>query len=130
MNQAKYKGAEALLAKAARTLEAAKNSFAHDFFDDASSRAYYAAFHAMSAALGDRDLFFTSHGQVLGAFNKELVKTGICVSEAFQKIRQLFEHRQIGDYSATISIDRSTAMQDLLDAEWLVEECRRLIDKG
>jgi len=64
----------------------------------------------------------------MGAFNREFVKTGNSPAEAFQKIRRLFEHRQVGDYSATESIERWTAEQDVADAEWLIAECRRLIE--
>ena len=60
MNEAHRKAAGALQAKAARTLEAAQSVVENGFFDDASSRAYYAAFHAASAALAGRGLFFSS----------------------------------------------------------------------
>ena len=128
MNEGRRKAAAALLTKAARTLEAARSVLENGFFDDASSRAYYAAFHAASAVLAGRGLFFSSHGQLMGAFSRELVKTGDSPAESFQRLRRLFEHRQVGDYSATVSIDRRTAEQDLADAGWLVAECRRLID--
>jgi uncharacterized protein (UPF0332 family) len=111
-------------------LEAAQSVVENGFFDDASSRAYYAAFHAASAALAGRGLFFSSHGQVMGAFNREFVKTGLCPVEAFQKIRRLFEHRQVGDYSATVSIDRATAERDIADAQWILEQCTALIGKS
>lgn len=130
MNEARRGTIDALLAKSGRTLEAARSVMENGFFDDASSRAYYAAFHAASAALAARGLFFSSHGQVLGNFNREFVKTGVSPAEAFQKIRRLFGHRQVGDYSATVFIDRATAEQDIADAAWLVDECRRLIDEG
>lgn len=126
-NEAYHKAATALLAKSEKTQEVARSLFESGYYDDASSRAYYAAFHAVSAALAGRGLFFSSHGQVLGAFNKEFVKTGRLPTESFQIIRRLFEHRQVGDYSATVSIDRSTAEQDVKDTGWLVEKCRRLV---
>ncbi len=116
----------ALLSKAERTLDGAKSAFANEFYDDSSSRAYYAAFHSASAALAATGLYFSSHGQVIGAFNREFVKTGISPAEAFQKLRRLFEHRQVGDYSATVFIDRQTAEQDLIDAQWFITECHRL----
>jgi uncharacterized protein (UPF0332 family) len=128
LSEARRSAIDALLAKSNRTLEAARSVIEIGFFDDASSRAYYAAFHATSAALASRGLFFSSHGQVLGAFNREFVKPGLSPAEAFQKIRRLFEHRQVGDYSATVFIDRGTAEQDVADAAWLVDECRRLIE--
>lgn len=130
MNDGRRGATEALLAKSSRTLDAARAVIEGGFYDDASSRAYYAAFHAVSAALAGRGLFFASHGQVLGAFNREFVKTGLSPAEAFQKIRQLFEHRQVGDYSATVSIDRATAERDIADAEWILEQCKALIEKS
>ena len=42
----------------------------------AVSRAYYAAFHAVSAALLSRGETYSRHGQVLGAFNRAFVHTG------------------------------------------------------
>ena len=128
LNEVQREAANALLEKASRTLDAARNGLAHDFYDDASSRAYYAAFHAASAALASRGLSFSSHGQTMGAFNREFVKTGSSPAEAFQKMRRLFQHRQVGDYSVAVSIDRQTAEQDVADAEWLIAECRRVVD--
>ena len=130
MKEAQRKAAGALLAKAARTLEAAQSVIENGFFDDASSRAYYTAFHAASAALAGRGLFFSSHGQVMGAFNREFVKTGLCPVEAFQKIRRLFQDRHTGDYDASRSLDEETGRRAVEDAAWLVDECRRLIENG
>ena len=43
MNEARRGTIDALLAKSGRTLEAARSVMENGFFDDASSRAYYAA---------------------------------------------------------------------------------------
>ena len=96
MNDGRRRATEALFAKSSRTLDAARAVIEGGFYDDASSRAYYAAFHAVSAALAGRGLFFTSHGQVIGAFNREFVKTGLSPAEAFQKIRRLDERQARG----------------------------------
>lgn len=66
-----------LLDKAERMLEGAKSAHGAGFYEDAVSRAYYAAFHAVSAALASKHLSFSSHGQTLGAFNREFVATGM-----------------------------------------------------
>lgn len=42
-------------------------------FADAASRAYYCAFHSISATLLSRNLSFSTHRQTIGAFNREFV---------------------------------------------------------
>ena len=67
----------ALLTLADEKLRAARLLIAGGAWGDASSRAYYAAFHAVSAALLSRGETYSRHGQVLGAFNKSFVHTGL-----------------------------------------------------
>ena len=66
-----------LLAKADQKLDVARRDLNSGDFGDAVSRAYYAVFHALTAVLLERGLSYSSHGQALGAFNRELVKTGV-----------------------------------------------------
>lgn len=118
---------QAMLDKAQAKLASAQVSFGAGFFDDASSRAYYAAFHAITAALGVRGLNYSSHGQTMGAFNREFVKNGHLEPQAFRRLQRLFANRQAGDYDASISIDQEQAAQDLADARWLLEQCEALL---
>jgi len=77
-----------ILMKAESKLKTAKIDFENGQYGDAISRAYYAVFHAISAVLLSKQLVFSSHSQVIGAFNKEFVKEGI-----FHKdLRQLFNN--------------------------------------
>lgn len=119
---------QAMISKAEEKLASARISFESGFYDDASSRAYYSAFHAVSAALGARGLVYSSHGQTLGAFNKEFVKTGVIEQEAFRRLQKLFANRQIGDYDASSSIDRDQAKRDLDEARWIVDRCKALMN--
>ena len=116
--------------KAEEKLRSAENSLASDFFDDASSRAYYAAFHAVTAVLGSKGLSYASHGQTIGAFNREIVKAGILEPGAFRKIQRLFADRQTGDYDASSSITAEQAAHDIEDARWLVEKCQDIIGES
>jgi uncharacterized protein (UPF0332 family) len=117
-----------MLAKAEQKLVSARTSLEAGHHDDAASRAYYGAFHALSAVLAQRGLSFSSHGQTLGAFNREIVKTGALPPEAFTKIQRLFQDRHTGDYDASRSLDEETARRAVADAAWLVDECRRLVE--
>ena len=99
----------ALLEKARSKQKTAHIDFENGRFDDSVSRAYYAAFHAMTAMLLSRNLTFSSHGQTIGAFNREFIKTGIIEKEYSMHIQSLFDDRQLGDYDALSVISRETA---------------------
>ena len=67
----------ALLTAAQPKLEAAAMLHASGMHGDAASRAYYAAFHAVSALHLTAGNSFSSHAQVIGRFNKDFVRTGL-----------------------------------------------------
>lgn len=76
---------DTLLAAADAKLRAADLLLTEGLPDDAASRAYYAAFHAVSALhLADGNAF-SSHAQLIGRFNKDFVRTGR-MPTAFAKI--------------------------------------------
>jgi uncharacterized protein (UPF0332 family) len=117
-----------MFAKAERKMVSARLSLEAGQYDDAASRAYYAVFHAVSAVLAERGLAYSSHGQTLGAFNREIVKTGSLPSDTFAKIQRLFQDRHTGDYDVSRFLDEDTGRRAVEDATWLVAECRRLVE--
>jgi uncharacterized protein (UPF0332 family) len=114
----------ALLKNALDKLDSAKILYENIRYDDAVSRAYYAAFHAMSAALLSKDLSYSSHGQVIGAFNREFIKTGIFPKKYSSIIQALFDDRQIGDYGIFVKISKSAAHEHINKAEKMIETIR------
>lgn len=115
---------KAMLAKADEKLAAARRDLNDGFYGEVSSRAYYAVFHAISAVLASRGMTFSSHAQVIGAFNKEFVKTAVFSADTTRKLQRLFEDRQISDYDCAGKIDKETARADFDDALALVNVCR------
>lgn len=63
------------LAKAERAIEAARRDLGAGEPEFAAERAYYAMFYIAEALLAERDLEFSSHGAVHGAFGREFAKT-------------------------------------------------------
>lgn len=114
----------AMLERAEEKLAAARAAIEDGFYGEAASCSYYAAFHAASALLAQRGLSFSSHAQVMGAFNREFVKAGILPPDTTRRIQRLFEDRQTADYDWKTRVDESTATADLADAERLVQDCR------
>lgn len=68
---------DAALAKAARDLRSARLLLADGDTNGAANRAYYAMFHAATAALRARGVRLPKpHSQVLGSFSRHFVKEG------------------------------------------------------
>ncbi len=111
----------ALLAHARSKVEVARVLLAARAPGDAASRAYYAAFHAVSAALLARGQAYSSHAQVLGAFNRDFVHAGTFPRDFTVTLTRLFEDRQTGDYDPTTSLEQAEAERDVQDAERIVE---------
>lgn len=122
---------QSILKKAFGKLTTAKIDFENNRFDDSVSRAYYAAFHAVSAVLLSKGLHYSSHSQVIGNFNKEFVKSGIFPVRFTKILQQLFEERQTGDYDFDVYITKKEARENLKNAEKLLNECKEyLIEIG
>ncbi len=112
---------EGLLLAAQGKLRAAELLLTAGLHGDASSRAYYAAFHAISALHLSRGNTFSSHAQLIGRFNKDFVRTGVFPPEFTRVVTRLFEDRQVGDYDAMAEITGDQSTQDVADARRLVE---------
>jgi uncharacterized protein (UPF0332 family) len=129
-HQATPQALRAMLKKAQQKPAAARKDIEFGFFGEASSRAYYAAFHAVSAVLARNGLAFSSHAQTLAAFNREFVKTGVLPSDTFRKFQRVFEDRQVADYDWTREVDKQTAQKNLDDAQWLVDARAECLEKA
>jgi uncharacterized protein (UPF0332 family) len=124
----KSAGLREILAKASRKLAAAQRDLEARDWEDAVSRAYFGAFHAITAVLHERGLSFSSHAQTLGAFNRECVRSGEFPSDFTRKLDRLMKDRQYGDYSITIQPSEETARRAVKDAEEVVTACRRFLE--
>ncbi|HUX11981.1 MAG TPA: HEPN domain-containing protein [Spirochaetia bacterium] len=112
----------AMEAHARSRLSVARELFAAGHFEDAVSRAYYAAFHSATLLFYCMGRVFSSHAQLVGAFNKELVLPGILPVELARSLRDLFELRQAADYDVHNTIEGSEADSALNLAEAFVNQ--------
>jgi uncharacterized protein (UPF0332 family) len=84
-------------AKAARSLTAAQAILATDP-DSAASRAYYAAFHGVTAVLAGRGMEFTKHTAVRAALHRDLIQAGLLPADLGQDYDFLIDLRETADY--------------------------------
>lgn len=116
-----------MLRKARKKLSVAQSMFEQCEYDDSTSRAYYAVFHAITAVLLTKNLTYSSHAQTIGAFNKEFVHLGNFPSDFTQIIQRMFSDRQMGDYGLDAEIDEEDAEENLKDAEAIINECENYL---
>ena len=86
----------------------------------AASRAYYAAFYAMQAALLSMNITRSKHSGVISAFNLQLVKPGVFPSHFGALISDLFRYRNIADYEFEHRIGEAEARSLIHAAEEIV----------
>ncbi|MBK1646816.1 DNA-binding protein [Thiocapsa imhoffii] len=121
---------EALLTAADDKLRAAELLRDSGLNGDAASRAYYAAFHAISALHLAAGNTFSSHAQLIGRFNKDYVRTGIFVPSLTRILTRLFEDRQLGDYEPISTVTSEQAQQDIADAHEIIKAVRTHISQS
>lgn len=89
--------------------------------DAAASRAYYAAFYAVSAlfALEGRD--FSKHTEVRAAVHRDLVKTGRWPAERGEDYSFLLRLRETGDYGGSRHVTGDEAAEAIAAAKRILD---------
>lgn len=87
--------------------------------DSATSRAYYAAFYAVSARFMSEGRSFTKHSAVETALHRDLVKTGLWPIELGDAYSSLREIRMTADYGGDLSVDVEGA-KDAVESAWRI----------
>jgi len=109
--------------RALRTLASARLLVASDP-DSAASRAYYAAFHAVSALFALGGTTFNKHSAVHSAVHRDLVKKGRWDRSLGEDYSSLLVLRQVGDYGGHAHVDVPDAKRSLEAASRIVEAVR------
>jgi uncharacterized protein (UPF0332 family) len=94
----------------------------------AVSRAYYAMFHAATAALSQQGLKRRSHQGIITAFGQTFVKSGLVDVRVHKHFTRAFSVRQESDYSPGVRLTQETAQEVLGWAREFVGVCRRLCE--
>jgi uncharacterized protein (UPF0332 family) len=117
------------LEKASESIEAARLLLTEGFQDSAADRSYYAMFYAVEALLADRDLDFSSHGAVHGAFGRLFAKTGELDPKYHGWLIRAFEARQSATYGVDLNGEADAASIGALieQAEDFVAAIRRYL---
>lgn len=89
--------------------------------DGATSRAYYAAFYAVSALFATEDKTFKKHSAIDAAVHRELIKTKRWPKELGEAFSSLLDTRTTADYGCEFHVDEDRAGQALEFARRILE---------
>jgi uncharacterized protein (UPF0332 family) len=118
-----------LIEKAERSIKAAEELLAKDYFEFSVSRSYYAMLYCAQALLLSKNLSFSKHSGVISGFGKELIKSGEIPEEFHQYLIQAFKERQKADYDAKVDITKEKAREVLEKAKRFLEQSQNSLDK-
>jgi uncharacterized protein (UPF0332 family) len=74
-------------------------------------------FHVAEALLNEKDLSFSKHGNVHGAFGEHYVKTGLFDKKFHKWLLAAFSRRIASDYDAAARF-QSSSVKTLIDQAW------------
>jgi len=98
-------------------IESAELLLEQGYLADSISRAYYAMFHIAEALLNEKDLSFSKHGNVHGAFGEHFIKAGILDKKYHKWLLEAFSRRIASDYDAAAKFQASS-VKTMIDQSW------------
>lgn len=106
--------------RAVKTFQTAKSLQSSDP-NSSASRAYYAAFYAVSALFALKDRTFSKHSALETAIHRDLIKTGVWDEELGKIFSSLRELRSIGDYGGSRHVTEEDAGKAVNAAHTIIE---------
>jgi uncharacterized protein (UPF0332 family) len=93
--------------------------------DAAASRAYCAAFYAVSALFAFQGKRFRKHSALEAAVHRDLVRPGVWPAELGQRFSDLVAARQAGDYGEDVGVTKAEAIRSVAAAEDILQAVAR-----
>ncbi len=118
---------QALFDKARRALETARLTLDHGDADAAINRAYYAAFHAATAALLAVGETPKTHSGTHHRFHLHYVESGRLSSSIGKTLSYASDARQRADYEAFTVFDEVAAVDLISDVEAFVQAVEEML---
>src|SRR6266487_106083 len=106
-----------LMLNAEETLNAAEILAKEEYLRDAINRAYYAVFYIAEALLNEKDLRYSKHGTVHGAFAQHYIKTKIFDEKYHKLLTGTFRRRMLGDYDEVAQF-KSEEVKETITEAW------------
>jgi len=98
--------------------------------DSAASRAYYAAFHALTALFALREQSFTKHAAIRAALHRDLVQPGTLSEACGRDYDFLMDLRETGDYGGLMQVTAESARKAIAKSEAFLAAVERVQPDG
>lgn len=118
---------QALVQKAARSLQAAKVLNQTNLPEFATTRAYYTMFYIASAFLEGEGLAFSRHSAVISAFGQHFASTGRVPVEFHRYLIAAEQMRRQGDYDTNPRLSEAQAQEQIIRAEQFLDLAEQLL---
>ena len=105
-----------LMLNAEETLNAAEVLLKEEYLRDAINRAYYAVFYIVEALLNEKDLRYSKHGTVHGAFAQHYIRTKLFDEKYHKLLTGTFRRRMLGDYDEVARFKSEEVNQTITEA--------------
>jgi hypothetical protein len=115
------------MAKGDEALRAAEELLRLGLFNDAVSRAYYAAYHWARALLFTQGIESKTHRGMIQLVGLHFVRTQRLPVEATTMLVQLANQREASDYTTSLRFDAKEAAEVVRQANDFVALCRPLL---
>ena len=105
-----------LMLNAEETLNAAEILLKAEYLRDAINRAYYGVFYIVEALLNEKDLRYSKHGTVHGAFAQHYIKTKLFDEKYHKLLTGAFRRRMLGDYDEVVQFKSEEVQETIMEA--------------
>lgn len=113
--------------KSKQKLEVAKELFQKNRYEDAVSRAYYSAFHAVQALLMTEGITVKTHQGLVNLFGLHFVQSGKFDKKFGKSLTNLKDDRENSDYEIYSAIDKEDAQTAVREAEEFYEAVQKYL---
>jgi uncharacterized protein (UPF0332 family) len=121
---------EGFLSMATAAIRAARSQLSMDDYPGfIVSRSYYSMFYCVSALLEESGLRFSSHGQAIGAFGREFIRTEKFPVKLHAYLKEAFDLRSSGDYDPGAEVTVEDAVESIQHAEEFLAETQHYFSK-
>jgi uncharacterized protein (UPF0332 family) len=119
-----------LIFNAEETLQAAEILFKEEYLRDTVNRAYYSVFYIAEALLNEKDLRYSKHGTVHGAFAQHFIRTKLFDKKYHKLLIQSFRRRMLGDYDEVTKFSSDEVAQILEQAADFLNKAKEYLAKN
>jgi len=115
------------LGRSKEDIEAAKLLIKNNSLYGANNRVYYAVFHAILAVQSNDNINSKRHGQIIGEFNRNYIKTNIFPKDLGRQIDKIQSIRHSSDYDDFYIPDKQETKQNIKIAEEIVKVAEKYL---